>query len=94
MKNETRLDRTLKSLAAQDSGGLPDDFMDGVWRRAGQLSKVRDQRQRATYLLGFFVIGLGAGLGTTQAPAFANTPKYALLDSKDLSPASLLKVEP
>jgi hypothetical protein len=72
----------------------PDGFMDGVWMRAGQFQEVSARRTRLALFAAMAFVGLGAGFGTTQAPANAEPAAYQLVDGADLSPATLLHVEP
>ncbi len=94
MQNEDQLDRALASLGSAKGPVLSDDFMDGVWMRAGQMEEAAGQRRRLALMAGMAVIGLGTGFGTVQAPAYAEPASYQLIDGTDLSPAVLLHVTP
>ncbi|TNE43082.1 MAG: hypothetical protein EP345_04710 [Sphingomonadales bacterium] len=73
---------------------VSDDFMDGVWMRAGQLEERSSERARLALFAAMAFVGLGAGIGATAAPASAETAGFRLVDGADLSPAALLHVEP
>lgn len=90
MDSETRIDRALSAFGTADIGTLSDDFMDGVWLRAGQMAEAVEVRRRLALFAAVFVTGLGAGFATTQSPAQAEEPAYQLVAGEDLSPASLL----
>lgn len=94
MHDESRLDMTLASLGARQRPSLPEGFMDGVWMRAGRQEEVSRGRFRLVLMAGMALIGLGSGFGITQAPARAEASGYSLMDGSELSPASLLHVEP
>jgi hypothetical protein len=70
--------------------------MDGVWQRAGQLGEVADRRRRAALFCSLFVIGLGAGFGTTIMPYNQGSPASSAYNdfasNEHLSPAALLHV--
>ena len=61
MRNNQTLDAMLGTLGTQDSFKVPDDFMTGVWQRAGQLGEIVERRRRMALFAGLFVVGLGAG---------------------------------
>ena len=46
MRNNQTLDAMLGTLGTQDSFKVPDDFMTGVWQRAGQLGEIVERRRR------------------------------------------------
>lgn len=94
MRNDHQLDNALARLGTMPEPALPDDFMDGVWMRAGQFQEVSARRTRMALFAAMAFVGLGAGFGTTQAPANAEPAAYQLVDGADLSPATLLHVEP
>lgn len=94
MQNDDDLDLALAKLGAPPEPMLPDGFMDGVWLRAGRLEEMGTRRTRLALFAAMAFIGLGAGFGTTQTPAKAEVASYRLIDGADLSPASLLHVEP
>ncbi|AMG75159.1 hypothetical protein [Sphingopyxis granuli] len=94
MRNEQRLDNALARLRSSADPALPDGFMDGVWMRAGQMEALSAQRTRFVLFAAMAFIGLGAGFGTTQAPAHAEPAGYQLVEGANLSPAALLHVEP
>ncbi len=84
----------LAKLATMPQPPLPDGFMDGVWMRAGKMEELSVRRTRLAVFAVMAFVGLGAGFGATQAPAYAGPASYQLVDGADLSPASLLHVEP
>ena len=96
MIDHSSLDTSLKLLGSQAVAHEPADFMDGVWQRAGQLGEIADRRRRAALFSGLFVIGLGAGIGTTGVPyGYGSPPQVAYSDfatDNRLSPATLLHV--
>ena len=96
MSDYPSLDASLKQLAAHDIVHDPSDFMDGVWQRAGQLGEVADRRRRAALFCSLFVIGLGAGFGTTIMPYNQGSPASSAYNdfasTEPLSPAALLHV--
>lgn len=94
MHDESRLDMALANLGARQRPALPEDFMDGVWMRAGRQEEVSRRRLRLALMAGMVFIGLGSGFGITQAPARAEAGGYSLMDGTELSPASLLHVQP
>ena len=97
MSDYPSLDASLKQLAAHDIVHDPSDFMDGVWQRAGQLGEIADQRRRTALFVGLFVVGLGAGAGTSGWPGGYGTSSAPFGDSailgEQLSPSALLHVE-
>ena len=94
MRNDHQLDNALARLGTMPEPAPPDGFMDGVWMRAGQFQEVSARRTRLALFAAMAFVGLGAGFGTTQAPANAGPAGYQLVDGADLSPATLLHVEP
>ncbi len=94
MGDDARIDSILHALARQDVDDLPPGFMDGMWQRAGAMIEIGNRRRRLALFIGIFVVGLGAGIGTTRSPAYADTPEYQLIDGAQLSPSALLHVEP
>lgn len=94
MRND--LDAMLGRLASQATGGVPDDFMEGVWERAGQLGEIAERRRRTAMFAALFVVGLGAGVGTTEWPSAYGLTTHdrdsSLLAGERLSPAALLHV--
>ncbi|OJW73692.1 MAG: hypothetical protein BGO57_14860 [Sphingomonadales bacterium 63-6] len=94
MRDEHRLDKALTLLGSGSERAIPEDFMDGVWVRAGRLEEASVRRTRLALFVAMAFIGLGAGFGTTQAPANAEPAGYQLVEGADLSPAALLHVEP
>ena len=44
MRDNQTLDAMLGTMASQEAGDVPPDFMNGVWQRAGQLGEIADQR--------------------------------------------------
>ena len=94
MHNDDHVDLALAKLRAIPDPVLPDGFMDGVWMRAGRFEEMSSRRTRLGLFVAMAFIGLGAGFGTTQAPVHAEPASYQLGDGADLSPASLLHVEP
>lgn len=94
MRDEHRLDKALARLGSGSGGAIPEDFMDGVWMRAGRLEEVSARRTHLVLFAAMAFIGLGAGFGTTRAPANAEPAGYQLVEGADLSPAALLHVEP
>lgn len=94
MLNDPNLNITLARLAASTMATTPDGFFDGVWQRVGQLQERADGRRRLALFCGLIVVGLGAGFGTSQTPAFAQPPSYKLIAGAELSPAALLHLEP
>lgn len=97
MKDDRKLDTSLRALGAYGSVGTPDDFMDGVWQRAGQLGEIAERRRRAALFCGLFLIGLAAGATTAGLPytygARAQAASYDFVATDQLSPATLLHVE-
>ncbi|WP_374406189.1 hypothetical protein [Pelagerythrobacter sp.] len=73
---------------------VSDDFMDGVWERAGRLQARREARGRLMLLACLAIVGLGAGATVAQAPAYAEPRTYVVSSEAHLSPAALLQVEP
>ena len=71
-------------------------YQKGVWQRAGQLGEVADRRRRAALFCSLFVIGLGAGFGTTIMPYNQGSPASSAYNdfasNEHLSPAALLHV--
>lgn len=96
MRDNQTLDAMLGTMASQEAGDVPPDFMNGVWERAGQLSEVADQRRRMALFAGLFVVGLAAGAGTGGWPQQysqpAETVGQSLIAGESLSPAALLHV--
>ena len=93
MRDDQYLDGALCSLASQEHSKTPADFMDGVWQRAGEIA---DQRRRMALFAGLFVVGLGAGVGTSELPyQYGATTQHAsdsFMSGEQLSPAALLHV--
>lgn len=94
MRNDARIDRLLQAFARQDVYDLPPGFMDAMWQRAGEMSEIGNRRRRMALFVGIFAVGLGAGVGTSRSPAYADVPEYRLIDGAELSPSALLHVEP
>lgn len=94
MAQNEKLNLVLQRLRAAPDPALPEGFMDGVWMRAGKLEQVSGARARLALITAMAFIGLGAGFGTTQSPARAERANYQLIEGSDLSPASLLHVQP
>ena len=96
MRDNHSLDAVLGTLSATGTSEVPADFMDGVWQRAGQLGEVADRRRRAALFCSLFVIGLGAGFGTTIMPYNQGSPASSAYNdfasNEHLSPAALLHV--
>jgi hypothetical protein len=96
MTDHPSLDEALASLSGQGFAPAPEDFMDGVWQRAGQLGEIAERRRRTALFAGLFIIGLGAGVGTTGIPYGYGAPQhgavYDFAASEQLSPAALLHV--
>ncbi len=96
MRDNHSLDAVLGTLSATTTSEVPADFMDGVWQRAGQLGEVADRRRRAALFCSLFVIGLGAGFGTTIMPYNQGSPASSAYNdfasNEHLSPAALLHV--
>ena len=97
MRDNQTLDAMLGTLGSQDSFEVPDDFMTGVWQRAGQLGEIVERRRRMALFTGLFIVGLGAGAGTSGGPAQFAGSQSGIADSiivgEQLSPAALLHVE-
>lgn len=93
-QDDNPVERALAAWAAMPDPATPDGFMDGVWMQAGQLEEKASRRTRLALFAAMAFVGLGAGVGTTQTPARAETANYRLVEGADLSPASLLHVEP
>jgi hypothetical protein len=97
MRDNQSLDAVLESLSAPAACEVPADFMDGVWQRAGQLGEIADRRRRAALFVGLFVVGLGAGAGTSGWPGGYRGPSPVVGESlvlgAQLSPSALLHVE-
>lgn len=96
MPDDQYLDGALCSLASQEHSKTPTDFMNGVWQRAGQLGEIADQRRRMALFAGLFVVGLGAGVGTSELPyqygATTEQTGGSFMAGEQLSPAALLHV--
>lgn len=96
MRDNHSLDAVLGSLSATAAGEVPADFMDGIWQRAGQLGEIADRRRRAALFAGLFLVGLGAGAGTTEWPGgYGASPAQSgetLILGEPLSPSALLHV--
>ncbi len=90
MYDKSTLDASLAAFGASATAAAPDGFLDGVWQRAGQLQERADGRRRLAVFCGLFAVGLGAGFGTIQKPAAANSAPYQLGSTGDLSPSALL----
>lgn len=93
-QDDQPVERALATWAAMPDPALPEGFMDGVWMQAGQLEEMASRRTRLALFAVMAFVGLGAGFGATQTPAKAQTAHYQLVEGADLSPASLLHVEP
>lgn len=97
MRDNQSLDAVLGSLSATAASEVPADFMDGVWQRAGKLGEIADRRRRAALFAGLFVVGLGAGAGTSGWPGgYGASPTpfgESLILGEQLSPSALLHVE-
>ncbi len=97
MRDNQSLDAVLGSLSATAASEVPPDFMDGVWQRAGQLGEIAERRRRAALFAGLFVVGLGAGAGTSGWPGgYGASPApfgESLILGEQLSPSALLHVE-
>ncbi|MBR0552710.1 hypothetical protein [Stakelama marina] len=85
------MNKALVSLGVAEQHDLPEEFMDGVWLRAGEIAAGADGRRRIT-LLAIFMVGLGAGYGTIEATDHDEPQAYQLVAGADLSPANLLHV--
>ena len=94
MNNHELFDRALAGLGNMRDPSVPDGFMEGVWARAGQFEAKASGRARLALFAAMAFVGLGAGIGSTAAPASAETASFRLVDGADLSPAALLHVEP
>ena len=98
MSNQPSFDSAIAALAGATASADTNRVMDGVWQRAGQLSEIADRRQRLALFAGLFVVGLGAGVGTTgypdQSMSSAPTATFDLGSSDRLSPAALLEGRP
>ena len=94
MADNEKLNLALQRLREAPDPALPEAFMEGVWMRAGKLEQVRGARTRLALFTAMAFIGLGVGFGTTQSPARAERANYQLIEGSDLSPASLLHVQP
>ncbi len=94
MHNEPSLDKSLASLGGQAGAAVSDGFFDEVWQRAGQLQERADQKNRLMLFFGLFVVGLGAGFSTVLPGDAAQASTYQLGMTDQLSPATLLHVEP
>ena len=97
MRDNHSLDAVLGTLSATAANEVPADFMDGVWQRAGQLGEIADRRRRTALFVGLFVVGLGAGAGTSGWPGGYGTSSASFGESlilgEQLSPSALLHVE-
>lgn len=97
MRDNQSLDAVFGSLSGIATREVPADFMDRVWQRAGQLGEIADRRRRTALFVGLFVVGLGAGAGTSEWPGDygASSPVLgaSLIVGEQLSPAALLHVE-
>lgn len=94
MQNTEHLDRAFRILGNARAPAMSEDFMLGVWVRAGQMEEEIAQRRRLAVMVGMAFVGLTTGFGTIQAPAYAQPQAYQLIEGADLSPAALLHVEP
>lgn len=94
MHVDDNVDLALMKLGAITDRTVPEDFMDGVWMRAGRHEEVSARNTRLALLAAVALIGMGSGFEATIAPAQAEPTHYRLIDGADLSPASLLHVEP
>ena len=83
MDSETKIDTALGAFGRADTLDVPDDFMEGVWLRAGQMAEAVDARRRLALFAVVFVTGLGAGFMTIQQPAQAEEPVYQLVAGED-----------
>lgn len=96
MADQSSLETSLKLLGSHTSAPEPPDFMDGVWQRAGQLGEIADRRRRAALFSGLFVIGLSAGVSTTELPYYYSSSSQVAYNDfaagDQLSPAALLHV--
>lgn len=86
------LDASLRALSRISDDAVREDFIDGVWQRAGALQAQRDGRQRLGLFAGLFVVGLAAGAGVPQTATFASERTAITLSGDALAPASLLQV--
>ena len=94
MNADDYLETSLALLAASTKATTPDGFIDGIWQRAGQLQERADGRNRLALFCGLIFVGLGAGFGTMQTPASAQSTSYQLIAGDQLSPAALLHLGP
>jgi hypothetical protein len=89
-----QLDSILEALAHEVPPCMPDDFMEKVWERVGEMNARRERTFRAALFAGLFAVGLGAGAGTVQVPVYAQSPTYLLSNDARLSPSALLHTAP
>lgn len=90
---ENKLDQSLGALAAVATGTVQEGFVDGVWQRVGQMQERAEARTKLALFCGIFVVGLGAGLGTVEAPTAGQPVTYNLIAGDDFSPSALLHIE-
>ncbi len=88
----SNLDNILNKLRADVMEPLPADFSSSVWSRIGEI-----QERRSSYKINalagvMFVVAIGAGFGTAEQPASAQSSFSSLVDGPDYSPAGLLNI--
>ena len=70
MRDNQTLDAMLGTMASQEAGDVPPDFMNGVWQRAGQLGEIADQRRRmALFAAPTEIVGESLVGGESLSPA-------------------------
>lgn len=93
--SDNKLDEMLASLSSAQSLGtsaIDDGFENNVWLRIGEMNSRRLSRQKNLLAAVMVVSALGAGIGTGEQPAMANTNSNPLIGGADYSPANLLHV--
>ncbi|BBC71676.1 conserved hypothetical protein [Altererythrobacter sp. B11] len=93
--DEVTLDNALARLAANThASDWSPDFYPGVWQRIGQMQERRDRRGRSLLGLVVAVVALGAGLGTSGLPLYAQAETPLMAETTQLAPSALLHVSP
>jgi hypothetical protein len=91
--DESKLDSALALLAARShSPDWSPDFYPGVWQRIGKMQERRDRRGRSLLGLGVAVVALGAGLGTSGIPLYAQAETRVMVETSPLAPSALLHI--
>lgn len=85
---------SFAALAKAAETAPSEEFLYGIWQRAGQLQERVDRRQRLALFCGLFVVGLGAGFGTNGIGTLAKPASLQISSADRLSPSALLRVVP